>query len=173
MLKSTRVEAPTIPSFAINVYPNHGSNDEQNTTQTNKSIISHRSHTHIATLNVRTIRQAYKQLELVELFSNSNTDILGIVDHKIVHGESDNNSLIYKDIQRCTLITQSAWRNRQNAANGGIGLLISKSAKNALADVTSFNSRILIAKFNGNPSTSVIKTYSPQEGTEDAINHYE
>ena len=70
------------------------------------------------------------------------------------------------------MITQSAWRNAQNAANGGVGLLVNKSRENALSSVTFVNKRITIATFNGNPTTTIIVNYAPQEGTQDAIDHY-
>ena len=40
------------------------------------------------------------------------------------------------------------------------------------AEVKSFNDRILTATFNGNNSTTIIVYYSPQESTDDAIEHY-
>ena len=52
--------------------------------------------------------------------------------------------------------------------------MINETAKNALADVRSFenNKRILIADFNGNPATTIIAHYSPVEGSPDAQDHY-
>ena len=104
---------------------------------------------------------------------NSNTSILGIVDHKIVHPSSEEKTINFKKLPGCVLITQSAWRNSQNAANGGVGLVVNKAAESVLSDVKYVNKRILIATFNGNPSTTVIVNYSPQEGTQDAVEHYD
>ena len=182
---STRVQAPTNPSFAINDSTEPGNNDDvplsplgrgasdDGDQQRSKPLFNQRNHSHVATHNVRTIRHDYKQLELARLFMNSNTSILGIVDHKIVHPSSEEKTINFKKLPGCVLITQSAWRNSQNAANGGVGLVVNKAAESVLSDVKYVNKRILIATFNGNPSTTVIVNYSPQEGTQDAVEHYD
>ena len=51
------------------------------------SIMSCKSHTLIGTLNVRTIREQYKRLELANTFLSSKIEILGIQEHRIVHQE--------------------------------------------------------------------------------------
>jgi len=71
------------------------------------------------------------------------------------------------------LTTQSAWRNAQNAANGGVGLLVNKAAKNVLSNVKYINKRIMITTFNGNPTTTIIVNYAPQEDTQDVIDYYD
>ena len=59
------------------------------------------------------------------------------------------------------MITSSAWKNSVNAANGGVGILFSKKAYNALASIEVISPRIMIATLNGNPKTTVISRYSP------------
>ena len=90
-----------------------------------------------------------------------------------MHPSSEEKTINFKKLPGCVLITQSAWRNSQNAANGGVGLVVNKAAESVLSDVNYVNKRILIATFNGNPSTTVIVNYSPQEGTQDAVEHYD
>ena len=185
-IHSTRVRAPNDPIFAINVRPNTATNDveipnllRRISTDNNDNqripnpIINHRKFSHIATLNTQTIRQPHQQLELANRFTHSNTDILGIIDHKIVHDVGSKKLIYHKKLPNCTLITQSAWRNRQNAASGGIGLLVNNSILSSLSDVKTVNERIMVATFNGNPEITVIVAYSPQEGTEEAPKHYE
>ena len=193
--RSTRVKAPTNQSQVINVTPGNeddeviapkpsgrdmtdnsdkqGKDPKRKTQKTKekmtRKVINQKKPSYVATYNVRTIREEFKQLELIKIFSESNTQILGIIDHKIVHEDEEIN---YKTLQGYTLITQSAWRNEQNAACGGVGILLYKRAENALAEVKCYNERILIAKFNGNPAVTIIVNYSPQEGTEEAKEHY-
>ena len=78
---STRVKAPKDPDFAINVRPINVTNDvgilnhTRRITTDNKDkqskpnkIINHRRFSHIATLNIRTLRQPHQHLELAHLF---------------------------------------------------------------------------------------------------------
>ena len=46
---------------------------------------------------------------------------------------------------------------------GGVGLMLSKRSYSLLSGIENFNSRILIAHFNGNPATMIVVTYSPTE----------
>ena len=50
------------------------------------------------------------------------------------------------------LLTLSAWTNSINAATGGIGILVSNKAYNAIANVEMISPRIMIAHFQGNLS---------------------
>ena len=58
-------------------------------------------------MNVRTIREEYKQLELKYNFESHDLDILGIQEHRIMHNEK----VKYNTIGHSTLITTSAWKN--------------------------------------------------------------
>ena len=96
--------------------------------------------------------------------------ILGIVDHKIVHEEE---TVMVKQLDKCTLITTSAWRLSNNAACGGVGVLLNKAAEQCLAEIKPISERILVAEFTGNPKTTVIIHYAPTEGSDGAEQHYE
>ena len=61
------------------------------------------------------------------------------------------------------LITSSPWTNTMGSSVGGIGLMLSKRAYSSLSGIESFNSRIRIAHFNGNPVTTIVVAYSPTE----------
>ena len=184
---STRVSAPAITQpevdNACSGVISSGTNDAAQCTspetcvanrKSNKSgnqnnLLSCKNVTKVATQNVRTLRHQGKRDELACAFNKANLNILGIVDHKLVHSEE----IKTEDRNKCTLITSSAWRNSNGAASGGVGLLMSKTTESALAEVKSFNERIIIAHFNGNPTTTVIVHYSPTEGNETAGNHYD
>ena len=110
-----------------------------------------------------------KQEELINHFNNYKTDILGIVDHKIIHDDP----IEYHEKDNSTLITTSATRHANNTPIGGIGLLLNRTSSASLAEIKPYNGRILVAHFNGNPATTIIVHYAPAEGDEDAIDHYE
>ncbi len=113
--------------------------------------------TKIASFNVRTIKDNSRLDELVYNANNYNIAIVGIQEHRCVHEEP----VHYTERGGYHLITTSAWRNTQQAAIGGVGLLISTAAERALCNVKPISRRILLATFDGNPATSVIVAYSP------------
>ena len=175
-----RVEAPNFicPDAAASsqqtyddVSPNPHGREVSDRSNRRTSILSCRHYLNVATMNVRTIRRKFKRQELADNCSSKSIAILGINDHKIVH---ENDPVLYESYGKYTLITTSAWRNSNNAASGGVGLMISKTAESALAEVKPWNDRILIAHFTGNgfPTLSIIVHYSPTEGSQNAEEHY-
>ena len=131
-------------------------------------LLSCKQYTNVAMMNVRTIRLESKIQEHANNCRNQQINILGVVDHKIVHEDP----VVYEQIGGNTLITTSAWRNSNNAAVGGVGLMLDRCAESALSEIQSWNERILIAHFNANPAVTVIVHYSPVEGSDDAEEHY-
>ena len=103
-----------------------------------------------ATFNARTLRTENKRKELFQGFDSQSITILGVIDHKIVHNESDDD-IVYNQVNSSLFITSSAWRNDVNAAVGGVGIMINKRACNVQSEVIKWNERIIIATFEGNP----------------------
>ena len=180
--QNTRVRVPTISTLAVDT-SHHGSpsidTDEAVTPNPHGRVTADSGekrgklaraskHIYLGTLNVRTIRPTHKRIELANTFCTLKNDILGIVDHKIVHKEE----IKYSQYTHCKLITSSAWRNAAGAACGGVGLLINKAAEEALEEVKCYNERIIVANFGGNPSTTVIVHYAPVEESEESKDHY-
>ena len=132
-------------------------------------LLNCKQYNKIAILNVRSLRNLNKQEEIALNCRKHSISILGVVDHKIVH---DDDEIRYSRIGERHFITSSAWRNSNNAAMGGIGLVIDNAAESNLADVVKWNSRILIAYFTGNPKLTVIVHYSPVEGSNLSEEHY-
>ena len=123
----------------------------------------------ISVMDVRTIRKKGKQEQLINHFNNYKVDILGIVDHKMIHDDP----IEYHEKDNSTLITTSATRNGNNTPISVIGLLLNRTSAASLAEIKPCNSRILVAHFNGKPATTIIVHYAPLEGDENAIDHYE
>ena len=110
----------------------------------------------IGTFNARTLRNQEKRLELAHNFNKCKLDILGVVDHKIVHEEEQ---IRRENLGNCTLITTSTWRNSNGAAAGGVGVLVSRHAEKALGEIRPLNNRIMSVIFKGNPNTTVSELF--------------
>ena len=113
-------------------------------------------------MNVRTIREEHKQIELKYNFEYHNIDIQ---EHKIIHDEK----VRYKTIGRSIFITTSAWRNDQGAPTEGIGIILNNRSRSSLSEIISHTDRIQISTFQGNPTTSIIVIYSPTNSYEDEV----
>ena len=123
-----------------------------------KSFIKAKKNLIFSTFNARTLRKGHNLNELIVNFKKQGISVLGVQEHRRVHEEEP---ISYEEYHGQYLITSSAWRNSQNAAVGGVGLLLDKRAKKALGEVKSISNRILVATFQGNPATTVIVAYSP------------
>ena len=60
-----------------------------------------------------------------------------------------------------TFVSASAWKNSVNTAIGDVGMLIGPQALKSLNSIEKIQPRIMVATFNGNPSTTIISCYSP------------
>ncbi|KAL5259160.1 hypothetical protein ACHWQZ_G009574 [Mnemiopsis leidyi] len=128
-------------------------------------IVSWRNGVNIGTLNVRTIREHYKRVELAKLFLDSNIAVLGVQEHRIVHDEEIR---IEKQAKGVHLVTTSAWRNSRQAATGGVGFMLTQRAYKAVSLMKSYQGRVFLISFDGNPRLTVITVYSPTEGSSEA-----
>ena len=108
---------------------------------------------------MRTLREHYKRDELGVNMRDSGVQILGIQEHRIVHSTE----IEYQDLGDCYLITSSAWRTSNGAATGGVGIVLDKTIFSSLTSVYKYDRRTLVANFAGNPTVTVMATYSPTE----------
>lgn len=115
----------------------------------------------IVTFNARTLLSPHLREELTRMSSKHNYDIVGIQEHRIVHKDGEGEIHYEKQEYGYTLVTASAERNTAQAAVRGVGLLLSKHARESLAEVTKISERIIKAEFSGNPATTIIVAYSP------------
>ena len=68
---------------------------------------------------------------------------------------------------RWTFVSASAWKNYVNATIGGVGMLIRQRAQKSLNCLENIQPRMMVATFNGNPSTTVISCYRPTNVSEE------
>lgn len=59
------------------------------------------------------------------------------------------------------LLTSSCTKNSVGSRVGGVGIMMSPFAYKTLERVEKVNARIIMAKFSGNPATTIISCYSP------------
>ena len=179
---STRVKAPNIQALdfhshttvdgrindAITLNPSGRDITDRNRNKGKLKLLNSKKDFPISVMNVRTITKKSKQ-ELISHFNKYKIDILGLIDHKIIHDDP----VEYHEKDNSTLTTTSATRNANNTPIGDIGLLLNRTSSASLAEIKPYNSRILVVHFNGNPATNIIVHYAPIEGDEDAIDYYE
>ena len=67
------------------------------------------------------------------------------------------------------LYTVSAWRNQVQAANGSMGIIISKEDSKSLINIKRVTNRIMIANFQSNRVLTTIVTYAPCEYEDEVI----
>ena len=113
----------------------------------------------ISSFNVRTLRSVKQASELTASASQFGIDVICIQEHRILH--SDTRLLSSNLGNGWTLLHASATKNSTNGTIGGVGMLLSLRAQNALISVEVISSRTITATFSGNPRTTVISCYSP------------
>ncbi|XP_022109772.1 craniofacial development protein 2-like [Acanthaster planci] len=111
----------------------------------------------VATFNANTVREEGRLREMDHCAVKCGVEILGVHEHGRVHSDT----IVFEREEGSYFITSSAWRNAAQAANGGVGLLLSPRARRSLRSVRSHSERILVAEFDSNPVTTVLVAYSP------------
>ena len=130
-------------------------------TQT-KKILKCKSAIQIATFNVRTLNRIGQLPELTASAIDHNVDIICVQEHRHLHSED----IKYLDTGNVWMIfSASAWKNSVNAAIGGVGMLIGPRDVKSLNSID--KSRMMVATFNGNPSTKIISCNSPTYGSDE------
>ena len=110
------------------------------------------------TFNVRTLNRIARLPELTSSAIDHNIDIICIQEHTCIHSED----IKYHDTGKgWTLFSESARKNSFNATIGGIGKLIGLRALKSLNTIEKRQSRMMLATFNGNPSTTIISCNNP------------
>ena len=135
------------------------------TKEANTSLLKGKNQKTIGTLNVQTLNKESKIPELISSAETTGHDIICIQEHRIIHDDLVTKEQTYG---KWKMITCSAWKNSVNASTGGIGMLVSSTAYNALGSVEKISPRIMVATFNGNPQTTVICCYSPTNVSDEA-----
>ena len=89
---------------------------------------------------------------------------MGIQEHRVVHQEEVR---IEKHKKGVHFISSSAWRNRAQAATGGVGFLLTRQAYSAVSMIKTYSKRIMLMSFDGNPRLTMMSVYSPTESATD------
>ena len=118
----------------------------------------------ITSFNARTLRLNENKSELTAIAKDNDIEVVCIQEHRIYHEDT---STKYHDIGKgWTLVTGSATKNEGNSTVGGVGMLISPNSCKSLLNIESISPRLMIATFNGNPQTTIIRCYSPTNVSE-------
>ena len=135
----------------------------------------------LSTFNARTlvVRDAnnnagrttvYKTDELAHMLNKIGGEITGIQETRLKH-EKDRREEVNSQTAAFgyTLYTVSAWENEQQAATGGIGLMLGRTSHDLLIGVERISNRIMKADFRGNPAMTIIVAYAPTEAAEEPV----
>ena len=99
-----------------------------------------------------------------------NISIFGIQEHRKVHSVDREQEINRYDVDPgYDLYTVSAWRNQVQAANGGVGIIISKEASKSLINIKRVTNRIMIDNFQSNQVLTTIVTYAPCEYEDEVV----
>ena len=131
----------------------------------------------LSTFNVRTLRASdirsgntalLKTDELCYKLKQIGGEITGLQETRLKH-EKERRDVVnnYSMPFGYTMYTISAWENEVNAATGGLGIILGKTAHDLLISVERISNRIMKAKFQGNPAMSIIVAYAPTEAADD------
>ena len=125
----------------------------------------------VSTFNTRTLTTIAKKQELVYEAHMYSIDIICLQEHRNIHDEP----LMQETFDGYTLITSSAWKNKRNAAIGGVGVLLSPRALKACTSIVKCTKRIMKVTLLGNPVTTVLCCYSPHNELpeEDVVQFYQ
>ena len=137
---------------------------EKSATELKQKLLKCKRTIQIAIFKVRTLNRIGQLPELTVSTIDHNIDIICIREHWYTHGED----IRYHDTGNgWTLATVSAWKNSANATTGGVGMLLGPQALKSLNSIEKIKLRMMVATFNGNPSTSIISCYSPTNVSEE------
>ena len=153
--QGTRSVVSTIPAHCTG---SRGSNTTTGSNLQNKLLVCKKSSL-IATFNVRTLNSANQLPELVASAMKLNINVICIQEHRFFH---DDVNIKHQDVGNGWIFySASAWKTTGGATIGGVGMLLSPKAANALNNIEAVDPRIVIATFQGNPAATVISCYSP------------
>ena len=164
----TTTSPPNVGESTVNTSPRTSVTHDEDALNLNRSassdtesvptvLVKPKKTIKISTFNVRTAKDDWRVHELIHHMDKQGISIIGIQEHRRIHSEE----VKFQQIDNHMLITISAWRNKAQAATGGVGILLSNAAEKVLSDVTRISDRIIKATFAGNPETSIIVAYSP------------
>ena len=104
----------------------------KSTKEATTPLLKGRNERTLGTLNVQTLNKEGKIHELIACAESTKHEIICLQEHRFIHED-----LVSKEQShgKWKLITCSAWKNSANASTGGIGMLLSSSAYNALGSV--------------------------------------
>ena len=105
----------------------------------------------IVSFNVRILKRIGQLPELTVSAIDHNIDIICIQEHRYIHTEEIK---YYNTSNGWMDVLALAWKS----SIGGIGMLIGPQALNSIKKIPI---RMMVAMFNGNPSTTIISCYSP------------
>ena len=143
----TTVKYQTVFDKYITGQQNETNKMENHLLRCKKSIL-------VSSFNVDMLSSDVKMGEITSCAAKEGIDIICIQDHNIFHEEIN---IHHHQMGNCwMLLTYSAEKASNNATVRGVGILLSPKSYQSLDKIESISPRILLASFNGNPTTTLI-----------------
>jgi exonuclease III len=121
-------------------------------------------------MNVQTLQELGWAEDLANCMNKQGIAVCGIQEHRRVHTTDMMEEIESKRVNDHYLLTSSAWRNSQNAATGGVGIVINSLAHRTMIKANRYTDRIMSASFRSKPVLSVIVAYAPTEEKSETLN---
>ena len=115
----------------------------------------------IATFNVRSLNWIGQLPELTASAIDHHIDIIYVQEHRYLHRED------IKYHQRMDVCHGICMEKLYQCSGSGVGMLIRPRALTSLNCIEKIQLRIIVATFNGIPSTTIISCYSPTNVSEE------
>ena len=101
--------------------------------------------TRLASFNIRTLKQRWRQLELIHVLEQKGVLACSLQEHRIRKEEDQTDEVSKKVISNgWTLVTSSA----DDAGGGGVGFMLAPAAVKALDKVVSVSPQVLCLQFS-------------------------
>ena len=129
-----------------------------------QKLLKCKSTIQIVAFNIRTLKRIGQLPDLTAAVIDHDIDIINRPEHRYHHCEVD---IKYHDTGNGWMfVWASTWKNSVNTLIWCVGMLIGPCTLKSLNSIKKIKLRMMVATFNGNPSTTIISCHSPNNASD-------